>query len=275
MLGLRSSLYPEPTINPDKSVFMSSKHLEIQKKYYQLLESIPLKEDELDYSLLEKHHPYLKKLDEIGGSAISVFDMNRKTHVYFSPSYREKLGLPDDKHEGPEGFDQLMYADDRLIAMESGYYFLKVAMNMNFKRLKNLKLVNDYRIRTPDDNGLRMKEEFQILETDPRGNIWLSLSIVDVSPNQNLKEPMSSRLVNHKTGEIISFAEVSSVFELTKREKEILQLISDGNVSKQIAEKLYISVHTVNTHRQNILEKMSVTNTAEAIRLASRMGILQ
>lgn len=253
---------------------MSSKLLEIQQKYYELLENISFKEDELDYNVLDEHRPYLEKLDKIGRSAISVFDMNRKTHVYFSPSYRERLGLPDDKHEGPEGFDQLMHPDDRLTAMESGYYFLKVAMSMNSTRLKDLKLVNDYRIQTPDDNGMRMKEEFQILETDPCGNIWLTLSIVDVSPNQNLKEPMRSRLVNHQTGEIISFAEVSSVFELTKREKEILQLISDGNVSKQIADQLSISVHTVNTHRQNIIEKMEVTNTAEAIQLASRMGIL-
>lgn len=253
---------------------MESRLQQIQQKYYELLKSISFIEDELDYSVLDDHRPYLEKLDKIGRSAISVFDMNRKTHVYFSPSYRERLGLPDDQHEGPEGFDRLMHPEDRLTAMESGYYFLKVAMNTHSEHLKDLKLVNDYRIQMSDDSGMRMKEEFQILETDPRGNIWLSLSIVDVSANQNLKQPMSSRLVNHKTGKIISFAEVSAVFELTKREKEILQFISDGKVSKQIANQLHISVHTVNTHRQNIIEKMEVANTAEAIQLASRMGIL-
>lgn len=253
---------------------MSSKLQEIQKKYHKLLKSISFNEDELDYSVLEDHRPYLEHLDKIGKSAISVFDMNRKTHVYFSPLYRERLGLPDDKHEGPEGFDQLMHPEDLLTAMESGYHFLKMAMNTDTAHLKDFKLVNDYRIQIPDENSIRMKEEYQILETDPSGNIWLSLSIVDVSPNQNLKEPMSSRLVNHKTGEIISFAEVSAFFELTNREKEILHFISDGKVSKEIADQLHISVHTVNTHRQNIIEKMDVTNTAEAIRLASRMGIL-
>ncbi len=253
---------------------MSSKLQEIQKKYYRLLESISFKEDELDYSVLDDHRPYLEKLDEIGRSAISVFDMNRKTHVYFSPSYRERLGLPDDKHEGPEGFDQLMHPDDVFTAMEAGYYFLKVAMKTKKNHLHNYKLVNDYRIQTSDNGWMRMKEEHQILETDPDGNIWLSLSIIDVSPNQNLQEPMSSRLVNQKKGEIISFAEVSSFFELTNREKEVLQLISKGNVSKQIADELHISIHTVNTHRQNIIEKMEVANTAEAIQLASRMGIL-
>lgn len=253
---------------------MTFKHQEIQQKYFELLRSIPFVEEDLDYSVLEKHKPQLEGLDKIGNSAISVFDMNRKTHVYFSPSYRERLGLPGDKHEGPEGFDQLMHTDDLLTAMESGYYFLKMAMNTKANHLKDYKLINDYRIHTRDDTWMRMTEEYQIMETDPHGNIWLALSIIDVSPNQNVNEPMSSRLVNHKTGEIISFAEVTSFFELTNREKEILHNISEGKVSKQIADDLHISIHTVNTHRQNIIEKMNVANTAEAIRLASRMGIL-
>lgn len=253
---------------------MSIKLREIQKKYFELLESIPFVEEDLNYNVLDKHRPTLENLDRIGNSAISVFDMNRKTHVYISPSYRERLGLPDDKHEGPEGFDQLMHPDDVIIAMEAGYYFLKMAMNTKNSLLKNFKLLNDYRIQTPDNGWLRMTEEHQILETDPHGNIWLALSIIDVSPNQNLNEPMSSWLINHKTGEVISFAEVTSLFELTHREKEILHLISKGKVSKQIADELHISVHTVNTHRQNIIGKMGVTNTAEAIQLASRMGIL-
>lgn len=254
---------------------MSSKLQQVQQKYLNLLNSISFDENELDYSVLDKIRPTLENLDRIGKSAISVFDMNRKTHVYISPSYRERLGLPDHKHEGVEGFDRLMHPDDLLIAMEAGYYFLKLAMNTKDAQLKDFKLVNDYRIETPENEWLRMTEEHQILETDPQGNIWLALSIIDVSSNQNVNEPMSSRLVNHKTGEIISFAEVTSLFELTNREKEVLHLISTGNVSKQIADRLHISVHTVNTHRQNIIEKMDVTNTAEAIQLASRMGILR
>lgn len=144
---------------------------------------------------------------------------------------------------------------------------------MKTDRLYNFKLINDFRIETPGKKWMRMTEQHQILETDPYGNIWLSLSIVDVSANQNINEPMSSRLVNHKTGKIIPYSKVTSFFTLTNREKEILQLISEGNVSKQIANELHISIHTVNTHRQNIIEKMNVTNTAEAIRLAGKMGL--
>lgn len=48
---------------------------------------------------------------------------------------------------------------------------------------------------------------------------------------------------------------------LTKREKQILELISNGNTSAQIAEKLNIFISTVNTHRQNLIKKNNVNNT--------------
>ena len=61
---------------------------------------------------------------------------------------------------------------------------------------------------------------------------------------------------------------------LTDREKEILRLIKDGKSSKMIAGELGISINTVNRHRQNILEKLSVANSFEAISAAESMRLL-
>ena len=61
---------------------------------------------------------------------------------------------------------------------------------------------------------------------------------------------------------------------LTSREKEILSLIREGKPSKQIAALLGISIHTVSRHRQNIIEKLSVGNTVEAIMAASLMKLM-
>jgi DNA-binding NarL/FixJ family response regulator len=63
--------------------------------------------------------------------------------------------------------------------------------------------------------------------------------------------------------------------ELTKRELEILKLVKQGLLSKEISDKLYISVHTVNTHRQRLLEKLGANNTIEAIIFATKYGLLQ
>ena len=53
--------------------------------------------------------------------------------------------------------------------------------------------------------------------------------------------------------------------KLTKREREILTLISKGNTSETIAKELAISITTVNTHRQNLIKKFNVKNTAALI----------
>jgi DNA-binding CsgD family transcriptional regulator len=55
---------------------------------------------------------------------------------------------------------------------------------------------------------------------------------------------------------------------ISKQEKKVLQLIAEGNTSKQIADRLCISLHTVNTHRRNIIGKTKSKNTGALIGLA-------
>ena len=61
---------------------------------------------------------------------------------------------------------------------------------------------------------------------------------------------------------------------LSKREKEILQLIIEGKTSKEIAEQVCISKNTVDTHRRNIIEKTGKKSTAELIGFAINKGLL-
>ena len=61
---------------------------------------------------------------------------------------------------------------------------------------------------------------------------------------------------------------------LTRREKEVLILIAEGLTNPQIAEQLFISVTTVNSHRQNLLMKFEVSNTASLIKLAAGLGLI-
>ena len=56
--------------------------------------------------------------------------------------------------------------------------------------------------------------------------------------------------------------------DLTEREREILKLIVEGMSNKEIGDKLFISVRTVDTHRRNIMDKIEAKNTAELVRKA-------
>jgi len=66
----------------------------------------------------------------------------------------------------------------------------------------------------------------------------------------------------------------STSVHLTKREKEILNLIADGLTSQEIAESLYISPRTVETHRANLLQKLDIKNTAGLVRYAVENGFV-
>jgi DNA-binding NarL/FixJ family response regulator len=62
---------------------------------------------------------------------------------------------------------------------------------------------------------------------------------------------------------------------LTKREKEILILVADGLTNQQIAEKLFISARTVDTHRTNIMQKLNIHDVANLVRYAIDKGFVQ
>jgi two-component system, NarL family, response regulator NreC len=65
-----------------------------------------------------------------------------------------------------------------------------------------------------------------------------------------------------------------SVFSvLTNREREVLQLLSEGKRTSQIAESLHISIKTVETHRQQIMHKLSMRSVAELTKYAIREGL--
>ncbi|NJL74070.1 MAG: response regulator transcription factor [Saprospiraceae bacterium] len=61
---------------------------------------------------------------------------------------------------------------------------------------------------------------------------------------------------------------------LSKREKEILSLISQGQTSQAISQNLYISKHTVETHRKNILRKLNFTTSTELVKFAVQQGLV-
>jgi DNA-binding NarL/FixJ family response regulator len=62
---------------------------------------------------------------------------------------------------------------------------------------------------------------------------------------------------------------------LTVREREVLELIASGLTNRQIADKLFISIKTVETHRTNIMQKLDVHTIADLVRYAIKTGLLE
>jgi DNA-binding NarL/FixJ family response regulator len=62
---------------------------------------------------------------------------------------------------------------------------------------------------------------------------------------------------------------------LTQRERQVLQLIAEGKTNKEISQVLGMSVKTVDTHRQNLMAKLNIHETASLVRHAIKIGLIQ
>jgi two-component system response regulator NreC len=62
---------------------------------------------------------------------------------------------------------------------------------------------------------------------------------------------------------------------LSDRERQVLKLVAEGKTSRQIAEELFLSVNTVQTHRAHIMEKLGLHNRTDLIRYAFRKGLVE
>jgi DNA-binding NarL/FixJ family response regulator len=71
-----------------------------------------------------------------------------------------------------------------------------------------------------------------------------------------------------------SINELKTIPPLTKREKEILRMIADGKTSIEIADELFVSPLTIETHRRNLMQKFDVKNVAALIKIAAQQQLL-
>lgn len=74
--------------------------------------------------------------------------------------------------------------------------------------------------------------------------------------------------------EIVNQFNQNNTVNLSPRELEVLKSLTQGLTSVQIAEKLFISKHTVESHRKSLLSKLKMNNTAELIQLANKNGLV-
>jgi Response regulator containing a CheY-like receiver domain and an HTH DNA-binding domain len=251
---------------------------EMNEMYFRLLEQQKFVAEDLDYSILEKHKPHLQKLADIGNSVISIFDACEKKHAFYSSNAGSMLGyVTEEIEEGGELFlDTKIHPDDSLMLLQNSISIFKLYLNFSEDEKINHKLINEYRILNASNQYVRVIEQHQALELDRYGNLWLAMSILDISPDQNINEGIKSQVLNFRTGKFIPLFQTEEKMTpaLTQREIQILKLVKEGFLSKEISDKLAISLHTVNTHRQRVLEKLGVNNSIEAVILASRLGLI-
>jgi len=101
-------------------------------------------------------------------------------------------------------------------------------------------------------------------------------SIAQIVRGKTVFSPAVAKLLRDRQSRDPKLRELDDLYEsLTERERQIYHLLAEGNSSKEIAARLGISVHTVETHRTNIMEKLQVHSSAELVLSAVRRGLIQ
>lgn len=247
--------------------------------YLQIMSQQTFETEKLDYSVIDRHAPVLHSIARISNSVVSVFDFSKKQHVFNSSNLGEILGYTPEqvRASGNQFIDSKIHPEDFGMLAQIGLSTFKLFFSFSEDEKLNHKLVSEFRILNAAGKYIRVIEQQQVLELDHLGNLWLALSILDISPNQqNLNEGLKSELINFRTGKIILINRMPDelTVQLTRREKEILNLVKSGLLSKEISDKLAISLHTVNTYRQKVIGKLGVNNSMEAVMLATRLGLI-
>ena len=233
-----------------------------------------------DYKSFEANLRLLNRLSEIENSTISVLDLNRNNYILKSSKFKRMLGYtnPEDiENDDLELFHRILHPEDLPFVLETENDAFMFYKNLPPYEKKDYKLVYDFRVRHTRGNYMRFIHQFVVLEQDRSGKAWLALIVTDLAEARATNENPQRKMINLKTGRFHKFTKDDSPLSgtsITRRETEVLSLIAQGLDSKNISERLFISVNTVNNHRQNILCKTRSENTTQALLYAKRLGIV-
>ena len=235
--------------------------------------------DDSDYARFGMHRQLLEKIARVENSALAVFDTHRKHYLLSCSKFDDAAGyeLNPGKKVSPEYFYSYMHPQDFHFVIDTVYRTFTYINALPAAEKTEYKLIVDYRLKNQEGKDLRFVQQMVVLELDRNGEIWLLLKIFDLVSDKAGDEPPQRRLVNLKTRKLHLFNDENDIHAsklLTKREVEVLDLISQGLDSRDISERLFISLNTVNNHRQNILSKTRSGNTSQALLYAKRIGII-
>ena len=162
-----------------------------------------------------------------------------------------------------------------LTALKVGFDFL---LRLPPASRKGYIFSNDIRYLTRQGRYTRLLHQSRILQQDAAGNLTHSLFTLSSLDHLNLQGPLTAAILDkrgalHQTVDFTT-GTLRRHKPLSPCQRQILQLIGQGLSSKEIAGALQLKLHTVHTHRRDMLTKTGCRNTGELMRLALTFGLI-
>ncbi|PWJ44216.1 response regulator transcription factor [Sediminitomix flava] len=222
----------------------------------------------------------VKSFVKIDGALAVISDLTKDVSYIYAGHFGTFLGVKPfelsmlDTIWEDEIF-QKIHEDDLFERHLLEYEFLHFLKEIPPSERLNYATKSYLRTNTSKEKVRYITHRTSYLKTTENGQLALVLCLYNFSDDQAPNVGIGGKIMNKITGdkiEVKTYHHSSSL--LSPREGEILQHIERGLLSKEIASALNISVHTVNRHRQNILEKLKAGNSMEAVQRAKAMQLI-
>ncbi len=202
------------------------------------------------------------KILEVDNDAINlnvaVYLPYQKKFLYCNSGFKKILGIKIDKlfELGWDYWFTNIYPEERLKIKNRVKNFFSVSFNRKSLTLR-------YNIYDGTESLICVRHEIVLHKVE---NYTIAINyFFDISVKEKIENYF--RVNNDFNDAIIHKAELA----MTSREKEVLQLVAEGFSSNQISKQLFISNHTVISHRKHLIKKFRVKNTAQLIKNASKI----
>ncbi|WP_264549908.1 LuxR C-terminal-related transcriptional regulator [Flavobacterium sp. N2820] len=243
---------------------------DMKKTWYEIAR---YQEKEMDIKFELEIHKKLLDIFQVGDYYYYIFNPATASFEYVSENVVNimKVEKPDDFT--PQYVFENMHPDDqnRFLAHEQkvAEFFSRLTPDQVLK----YKVSYDYRMKTTSGDYKWILMQTVTIQTDDQGAVIRVIGIqTDITNLKTNNHPSGLSFIglagepsyhNVLVNDIVTITSDSISF--TAREKEILKLILSGKTSSEIALLLFISKHTVDSHRKNILKKSNCKNNAELI----------
>lgn len=212
----------------------------------------------------------------IGDSYYFIINHHNLSFEFVSKEVEDVMGYL------PSEFDikfmnSKLHPDDRSWFLAIGSGIVDFFTQLPVDKLMKYKVRYDVRFMKKNGEYARILYQGILLEHDDNGKFLRTLSVhSDITYLKQEGKPVLSFIGLDGEPSYVDVASnnifIESKEEFTKREKQVLKLLIEGKLSKEISSILKISKQTVDTHRKNMLHKKNLNNTGELIGKAIRYG---
>jgi DNA-binding CsgD family transcriptional regulator len=236
-------------------------------------DKLPEKGETVDYKTSHQYLDKLKHFHSVGMHLYYVADLRKLKIVEISGSVYQMTGLYPEKILGRNfafglkifSYSQVIDLLNTMIEYHQYVYNKPPEHRLHIKGSMILKVKNG---KGGYFTGLLQAAP---LVLDSKGHVAVMYSsITDISHFNLDTETIKTDIIDESDPNEIKVINMVTKkneikFELSKSEMRILKLLAEGKSTKEIADNLSLSEHTVNTHRRNMIQKNNVKNTAELI----------